>query len=55
MMWVSIEMWRYLLKRPLSWCSFWCRVRGHQCGVVWMNPGGIEPDMHCKNCDDDLG
>jgi hypothetical protein len=32
----------------------WCRAKGHE-RVVWFNPGGLEPDMHCQNCGDDLG
>lgn len=33
----------------------WCRLRGHPAGVWFYNPGGYEPDMRCKNCEDDLG
>ena len=32
-----------------------CRWRGHPAGVGWFNAGGLEPDMHCRNCGDDLG
>lgn len=32
-----------------------CRLRGHPRGPEWVNPGGLEPDMHCKTCGDDLG
>ena len=32
-----------------------CRLRGHPAGVWWFNPSGLEPDMHCRNCGDDLG
>lgn len=32
-----------------------CRFKGHSCGIVWHNPGGLEPDMHCSNCGEDLG
>lgn len=37
------------------WRRWKCRFGGHKCGVVWYNPGGFEPDMHCKNCGEDLG
>ncbi len=37
------------------WTHFWCRFRGHPCGVVFYNPGGWEPDMSCKNCGEELG
>jgi hypothetical protein len=51
--------WFYILEKPASDCS-WpraivCRMRNHPKGVVWFNPSGLEPDMHCKNCGDDLG
>jgi hypothetical protein len=36
-------------------CSAWCRLRGHPPGVRWYNPHGLEPDMHCQGCGDDLG
>lgn len=32
-----------------------CRWLGHPYGVVWYNPQGLEPDMTCNNCGDDLG
>lgn len=34
--------------------AVWCRLRGHPYGVFWYNPSGLEPDMHCRNCGDDL-
>ena len=59
----SMEMWRFILapvNRHEKWGLWWlriplCRYRGHPAGVVWFNPGGYRPDMHCKNCGDDLG
>ena len=49
----------YLLARKNSDTSLIktivCRAKGHSCGVVWFNPSGLEPDMHCRNCNDDLG
>ena len=32
-----------------------CRWQGHPHGVLWFNPSGMEPDMTCTNCGDDLG
>lgn len=32
-----------------------CRMQGHPHGVIWYNATGLEPDMTCKNCGDDLG
>lgn len=61
--WFSRDWWRYLLA-PMSrqyddepfWRLriVWCRVGGHPAGVRFYS-SGFEPDMHCKNCDDDLG
>lgn len=53
--WFYMDWWKYLLMKPRSWTAFWCRSKGHPYEVWWYNPGGSEPDMHCKNCDDDLG
>lgn len=32
----------------------YCRAKGHG-KVYWMNLGGLEPDMHCRDCGEDLG
>jgi len=59
--WLSIEWWKYLFaprnrNSDLSKIkTVICRARNHPAGVRWYNPGGIEPDMHCRNCGDDLG
>lgn len=64
--WWKLEWWcsqdgrRYLLSPRRDdddpwWRVIRCRLRGHPCGVVWYNPGGLEPDMTCKECGDDLG
>lgn len=53
--------WAYLLRRAddPGYCSWptriWCRIRNHPEGVWFYNAGGLEPDMTCKNCGDDLG
>ena len=31
-----------------------CERRGHV-GVVWFNPGGLEPNMDCMRCGKDIG
>ena len=51
---IWLEHWRYLTEWPCTWTKFWCRFRGHPAGVVWFTQG-YEPDMHCKNCGDDIG
>lgn len=60
--WFTKDWWEYLLEeRKGNWCMpwyivIWCRIRGHRCGVWWYNPApALDPDMHCKNCGDDLG
>lgn len=42
------ELVDYLRERYQRECN-------HSCGPVWFNVGGVEPDMHCKNCGLDLG
>ena len=55
MAWFAQAWWDYLLAKPASWLTFWCRLRGHPYGVIWYNLQGTEPDMTCTNCGDDLG
>jgi len=52
--WISISFWKYLLEKPNSWTKFWCRAKGHPDGPIWYNPNGLEPDMRCINCGDEL-
>ncbi len=68
--WGRLDWWRVLLspcERPgwLGWRWYhpplaylnavWCRARNHPYQVVWFNPNGLEPDMTCEGCGDDLG
>jgi hypothetical protein len=55
MHWFSVYWWKYLFSKPFNFTKFFCRIRGHKCGVIWYNSVGLEPDMICKNCFDDLG
>lgn len=55
MRWFTPSWWRYLFAGCKGWTNFRCRARGHPHGVWWHNAGGDEPDMRCKNCDEDLG
>lgn len=54
--WEELKFWLRDYRR----CAI-CRWRGHSdstgrpYGVVYYNPNGWEPDMHCLNCGDDLG
>jgi hypothetical protein len=65
---LTLSWWRYCLwgsevfrgkygkpRFVTGWRQFVCRWRGHPCGVVWFNAVGLEPDMHCRECGDDLG
>lgn len=39
-----------------NWIArFWCRWRGHPCGMIWQNTGSLEPNTHCKDCGEDIG
>jgi hypothetical protein len=60
--WFLLSWYQYLFEKRDRWYggSGWvrtiiCRMRNHPCGPIWYNPNGLEPDMHCKNCGDDLG
>jgi hypothetical protein len=59
MHWFTKEWWKYLLQTPAeetSWVkAIVCRVQGHPYGITWYNLNTMEPDMHCRNCGDDLG
>ena len=57
--WITPGWYKYLFakraSRDISWLVVLkCRIRGHH-GVVWYNASGLEPDMTCKVCGDDLG
>lgn len=48
--------WKSPFHRFGNWVSrIGCRARGHSAGVYYCNPGGLEPDMRCKGCGEDLG
>ena len=50
------EYYRNPLARVANWIArCWCRVRNHPAGVVFYNCGGLEPDMTCRGCGEDLG
>jgi len=54
-----ITWWKYLLKKPKDrkdWARYIsCRLNNHKDGPIWYNPDGVEPDMRCKRCGEDLG
>lgn len=61
--WLTKGWWNYILQAVdtdgerigFRLRAYICRWRGHPHGVVFYNASGLEPDMHCKNCADDLG
>lgn len=60
MHWFHKTWWRYLLAPRKEYDCSWfttvrCRLSGHPKGVVWYNPGRLEPNMHCVTCGDNLG
>ena len=55
-----LSFWKYLFAKrsykDVPWSKVvLCRLLNHPAGVVWYNPNGVGPDMHCKNCGDNLG
>lgn len=59
--WFNISWYKYLFKKRNGYSNIgWvktiiCRLKNHLYGVVWYNIDGLEPNMHCRNCGDDLG
>jgi hypothetical protein len=53
--WLTRAWWQYLLAGRPSWGRLLCRAKGHPNGVWWFNVGGVEPDMRCKDCGENLG
>jgi hypothetical protein len=58
MHWLTLDWWKYLFGKGGDdvniFVTAYCRATGHA-SVRWYNPGGLEPDMHCNRCGDDLG
>lgn len=52
--WFDICWYQYLFTDVESFRNLICRMRGHSCGIVFYNIGGLEPDNTCKNCGEDL-
>lgn len=59
--WIHLEWWGWVLgrrKEPNSGVSWgktaWCRATGHR-GIIYWNPGGLEPDNHCRGCGEEIG
>lgn len=54
-----INYFKYLFEKKSLYHNWfevlYCRFRGHPRGVIWYRVNGMEPDMTCKGCGDDLG
>ena len=37
------------------WRNVWCWIRGRHGDPIWYNGAGLEPDMRCQDCGEDLG
>jgi len=37
------------------WRNVWCWTRGYHGNVWWHNAAGLEPDMRCRDCGENLG
>jgi hypothetical protein len=70
MRWLKPWWWRFIFTGQVWYAGHWyprrpawtdslrhlfCRIRGHPHGPRWYNSGGIDPDMRCDNCGDDIG
>ena len=54
MKWLSFSWYSYLFKPWKGWKVLFCRIKGHPNGVIWFSDG-LEPNMECKDCGEDLG
>lgn len=59
-LWLQPSWYEYLFgaqtnKRRPTWEMIWCRTTSHKPGIVFFNPGGLEPDSHCRGCAENLG
>lgn len=54
MHWFTIGWYAYLFRGCTGLTNLICRATGHSCGVVWFNASGLEPDLHCRRCGEDL-
>lgn len=52
------DFWPYVFARGNGYGPYFetvlCRLAGHPAGVWWYTSHGLEPDMRCKTCGDDL-
>ena len=55
MKWFTWQWYAYLFKDCTGLRNFICRAKGHPYGVWYYNPDGLEPDMRCRNCGENLG
>jgi hypothetical protein len=53
--WITWHYWIYIFKNNSGLQNISCRLRGHPNGPIYYNPGGLEPDWHCIDCDEYLG
>lgn len=57
--WLTLDWYKYVFKpknEDFSWReTLNCRINGHQKGVAWYNVSGLEPDMSCNGCGDNIG
>lgn len=53
--WFYKDYRKYIFAKPFNFTKMICRIRQHPCGVWFYTLSQDEPDMQCKNCEDDLG
>ena len=60
MRYFTLAWYQYLFSKPddSGYCNWIrrliCRAKGHPCGPWYYNPGGLEPDMTCQDCGDEI-
>jgi hypothetical protein len=55
----DIWWWRFIFEKTknekLTLRRIICRIKNHPNGPIYYNAHGLEPDMRCKDCGEDLG
>lgn len=53
--WKLADYWSGPIRSVSYLFRCYCRASNHSYGVGWYNLTGLEPDMHCRGCGEDLG
>ena len=56
---INLWWWKCLFRCRNHGYGYWrnvqCLIKGKHDPVIWYTSSGLEPDMRCQNCAEDLG